>query len=75
MVPRSDAAYRSVLGAYTVGRGNIAQMLMAQRDLLEFKVELEAAKAELEIARVVLDELIGVGLEKPLLEGNHHDRK
>ena len=72
LVPRSEGAYRSVLGAYTVGRGNLAQMLLAQRDLLNFKVEYEEAKADLEIARVGIEELTVLSLAS-LEEGGVRD--
>ena len=39
--------------------GSIAQMLLAQRDLLEFKVREQEACADLEIARARLRETLG----------------
>ena len=62
LVPRAADAYQSVLGAYTVGRGSIAQILLAQRDLLEFKVQEQEACADLEIARARLRETLGESL-------------
>ena len=69
LVPQADDAYRSVLGSYTVGRGSIAQMLMAQRDLLELKVEYEETKAELELARATLNQVLGKGLKRHASDG------
>ena len=46
LVPQAETAYESVLGAYTVGRGAIAQALLSQRDLLELRIELERARAD-----------------------------
>src|SRR5690606_2946179 len=50
LVPQAESAYDSVLGAYTVGRGTVAQTLLAQRDLLELRVELDRARADYERA-------------------------
>ena len=46
LVPQAETAYESVLGAYTVGQGAIAQALLSQRDLLELRIELERARAD-----------------------------
>lgn len=46
LLPQADSAYESVLGAYTTGRGTVAQALLAQRDLLELRVKLEKARAD-----------------------------
>ena len=46
LLPQADAAYASVLGAYTSGRGTVAQVLLSQRDLLDLRVELLRARAE-----------------------------
>ena len=65
---------QSVLGAYTVGRGSIAQMLLAQRDLLEFKVQEQEACADLEIARARLKETLGEPLPELELRGEQDVR-
>jgi len=57
------------LGSYTVGRGSIAEILMAQRDLLELKVEYEETKAELELARATLNQVLGRGLKRHASDG------
>jgi outer membrane protein TolC len=59
LVPQAAAAYESVLGAYTVGRGTIAQTLLSQRDLLELRVELERARADHARTWARLEELVG----------------
>ena len=74
LVPRAADAYQSVLGAYTVGRGSIAQMLLAQRDLLEFKVQEQEACADLEIARARLKETLGEPLPELELRGEQDVR-
>jgi outer membrane protein TolC len=59
LVPQAQAAYASVLGAYTVGRATVAQVLLAQRDLLEQRIELERARADHARTWARLEELVG----------------
>src|SRR5690606_37479280 len=59
LVPQAESAYDPVLGAYTVGRGTVAQTLLAQRDLLELRVELDRARADYERAWARLEEITG----------------
>ncbi|MCA9600377.1 MAG: TolC family protein, partial [Myxococcales bacterium] len=59
LVPQAESAYDSVLGAYTVGRGTVAQALLAQRDLLELRIELDRARADYERAWARLEEITG----------------
>ena len=59
LVPQAESAYDSVLGAYTVGRGTVAQALLAQRDLLELRVELDRARADHGRAWARLEEIAG----------------
>jgi outer membrane protein TolC len=59
LVPQAEAAYESVLGAYTVGRGTVAQLLLAQRDLLEQRIDLERARADHARTWARLEELVG----------------
>jgi cobalt-zinc-cadmium efflux system outer membrane protein len=78
LVPQAETVFESVLGAYTAGRSNLASILLAQRDLLELRVQLQSARAEyarswarLEntVGRAVLPTVAGLG-EK----GNTHER-
>ncbi|MGF1469423.1 MAG: TolC family protein [Sandaracinaceae bacterium] len=46
LLPQARAAYESVVGAYTVGRGSVAATLLAQRDLLELALDLADAWAD-----------------------------
>ncbi len=64
LVPQAESAYESVLGAYTVGRGTVAQTLLAQRDLLELRVDLDRARADHARAWARLEEIVGAGLER-----------
>jgi outer membrane protein TolC len=59
LVPQAESAYASVLGAYTVGRATVAQVLLAQRDLLEQRIELERARADHARTWARLEELVG----------------
>ncbi|MCP4504183.1 MAG: TolC family protein [Deltaproteobacteria bacterium] len=45
LVPQAESAFASVLGAFATGQGSVAQTLIAQRELLDLRVELEKAKA------------------------------
>ncbi len=45
LLPQADGAYQSLLGGYATGRTNVAQVLLAQRDLLVLRVDLERARA------------------------------
>jgi outer membrane protein, heavy metal efflux system len=59
LVPQAEAVYESVLGAYMVGRGSVAQVLLSQRDLLELRIELQRARADYERAWSQLEEIAG----------------
>ena len=66
LVPQSEAVHASVLGAYTVGRGSVAETLLAHRDLLELKVELQSARASFERAWLELEDVAGTRLEQQM---------
>ncbi len=59
LVPQAESAYESVLGAYTVGRGTVAQTLLSQQDLLELRIELERARADHARTWAELEEIVG----------------
>jgi outer membrane protein, heavy metal efflux system len=59
LVPQAEAAYESVLGAYTVGRATVAQALLSQRDLLDLRIELEQARADHARSWARVEELVG----------------
>ena len=46
LLPQAEAAYASLLGGYTTGDSPVAQVLLAQRDLLELTVALDNARAD-----------------------------
>ena len=45
LLPQAEGAYASLLGSYTTGDGSVAQVLLAQRDLLELRVALAQSLA------------------------------
>ena len=45
LIPQAEAAYTSALGEYTVGEADVAQILLAQRDLLDLRVDLDSSAA------------------------------
>jgi cobalt-zinc-cadmium efflux system outer membrane protein len=59
LVPQARATYDSVLGAYSSGRSPLSALLLAQRDVLELRVELEQARAEAARHQAELDEAVG----------------
>lgn len=63
LLPQAQTAYESVLGAYAVGRGSVAQALLAQRDLLELRLDWVDARAEYARAWAKLEEVTGRRLE------------
>lgn len=59
LIPQADSAYASVLGAYVTGQGTVAQTLLAQKDLLELRGDLEKARAEYAIAWARIERVVG----------------
>lgn len=71
LVPQAESAYESVLGTYTVGRGSVTQVLMAQRELLELRVMQETSSADHARAWARLEEVTGRELRsRPLRVGS-----
>lgn len=59
LVPQADAAYASVLGAYATGQGSVAQTLLAQRDLLELRVDLDRGRGQYGQSWARLEQVVG----------------
>ena len=59
MLPQAEAAYHSVMGAYTAGRGSVVAMLLAQRELLELSLGLQRVLADHARAWVALERIVG----------------
>lgn len=64
LLPQAEGTYTSLLGSYAVGKANVAQVLLAQRDLLELQVLLDSEQAELERAWAEIEQLCGTPLER-----------
>jgi outer membrane protein TolC len=63
LVPQAESAYSSVLGSYVTGRGTVAQALLAQRDLLDIRAELQRARADYSTAWARLEQVVGRAVE------------
>jgi outer membrane protein, heavy metal efflux system len=63
LVPQAESAYSSVLGSYVSGRATVAASLIAQEDLLDLRVELDRARAELASAWARLERVVGGPVE------------
>jgi outer membrane protein, heavy metal efflux system len=59
LLPQAQSTYDSVLGAYTIGKGTVAQALLAQRDLLELRIKLETWRADHARAWAELEAVVG----------------
>ncbi len=59
LMPQAETVYGSVLGSYQSGKATIAQVLLAQRDLLEIQLALYRAQAEHAVAWAQLERLAG----------------
>lgn len=70
LIPQADAAYSSLLVAYASGRGEVAQLLMTQRDLLDLRILGLRAKVDHEMAWAKLENLVGA----PVLAGQERVR-
>lgn len=63
LVPQADATYASTLGAYTTGRGSVAQMLFSQRDLVELRLDYNRAQADYARSWARLEAVVGHEVE------------
>ena len=64
LLPQAEGTYTSLLGSYAVGKANVAQVLLAQRDLLELQILLDSEQAELQRSWAELEALCGRPLER-----------
>lgn len=60
LLPQAQAAYEAVLGEYAVGRAQVSQTLLAQRDLLDLAIERVSAMADHQMQWARLTSLTGV---------------
>lgn len=68
LLPQAESTYTSVLGSYAAGRGSVAQALLAQRDLLELRIELEEERAAHARAWARLEQVTAENLGRADLE-------
>lgn len=59
LIPQANAAYESVVGGYVTGNGNITQLLMAQRDLLDLRIALESVRFDYVVSKARLEQIVG----------------
>jgi outer membrane protein TolC len=67
--PQATAAYQSVTAAYAAGRSSIAAVLLAQRDLLEIRLEQVRAAARHAVAWAELEHAVGQPVARAPLDG------
>jgi len=60
LLPQAQSAYEAVLGEYAVGRAQVSQTLLAQRDLLDLAVDGVVAQADHQMQWALLTSLTGV---------------
>lgn len=59
LVPQAETSFESVLGSYAVGRASIADVISAQRQLLEIRTSLLEAQAEYGADWAALESVVG----------------
>ncbi len=64
LLPQAEAAYASVLGAYTTSRSSIAESVLAQQQLLEIRLDLAQARADHAVAWARLEQVVGRTVER-----------
>lgn len=64
LLPQAEGTYTALLGSYAVGEATVAQVLLAQRDLLELQIQRDQQQAELERAWAVLEARCGQALSR-----------
>jgi cobalt-zinc-cadmium efflux system outer membrane protein len=63
LIPQAETTFQSVLGGYQSGRSTVAAALLAQRDLLELRLDLAGSRARHARAWAVLEAIVGRALE------------
>jgi outer membrane protein TolC len=63
LIPQAETTFQSVLGGYQSGRSTIASALLAQRDLLELRLDLARSRARHARAWAVLEAVVGRTVE------------
>lgn len=63
LVPQAEGAFESVMSSYAVGRSSTAELLMAEKDLLELQRGLLELRAQLAIDLAELERALGRPLQ------------
>ena len=63
LVPQAETTYGSVQASYQVGRSSLAEVLWAERDLLELQLGLFRAQSEYAVAWAELERIVGQPIE------------
>ncbi len=59
LVPQAQVVYRSTSSSYQTNRSGLANVLIAERDLLELRIKLIGARADHAVAWATLAEIVG----------------
>jgi len=70
LLVQAEATYSSLLGAMTVGQASTAQVLLAQRDLLELRIDADRSRSALARAWADLDERCGAPVPRTAPPGD-----
>jgi len=71
LVPQARVVYRSTLTGYQTNRSGLANVLIAERDLLDLRIQLIRARADHAVAWATLAEIVGRPLHPRPAGGTH----
>lgn len=71
LVPQGETTLSSLRGSYEVGKSTLAQVLMAERRLLDLRDSLAQARADHARAWARLEEIVGQDVPREASEGTH----
>lgn len=69
LIPQAEAAYTSALGEYAVGEAEVAQILLAQKDLLDLRVGLDTTAAAHARSWATLEATCGAAIPRRAADG------
>ena len=64
LLPQAEATYAALLGSWAVGEASVAQVLLAEKDLLELRIDGDRARVAHARAWAALDAICGVELPR-----------
>jgi outer membrane protein TolC len=71
LIPQAESVYESVVGTYVSGKGTIASLLIAERDLLDLRVELSKIDTAFAKGWAALSNVVG----HPVLSMSPQDKE